>query len=121
MRLPGSVRSRRASTARSSAFTAGELRDARAGSVTTGSNGALLPPVPWKSRAIRWLVTQPSLPGTENFCFSALLAVPEEAMPTRVSTTQKMTTVRLWARTQRVSDAMCAPSFAFVVTLPLGG
>ena len=46
---------------------------------------------------------QPSLPGTENFCLSALVAEPAEAMPTRVRTTQKVTTMRLCASTQRVS------------------
>ncbi len=59
--------------------------------------------------SLRWicsLVTQPSLPGTENFCLSALVADPAEAMPTRVRTTQKMTTMRLCARTQRVSGAI---------------
>ena len=41
-------------------------------------------------------------------------------MPTRVSTTQKTTTMRLWARTQRVSDAMCVPSYFLVSMVLLG-
>ena len=96
----------RASSARSSARTAGELVEVPLGSVTTGRSGALLPPVPWKSRTICWFVTQPSFPGTENFCLSALVAEPAEAMPISVSRTQKTTTMRLCARTQRVSGAI---------------
>ena len=49
--------------------------------LTTGTSGALLPPVPRKARAMAMLVVQPSLPGTENFCFSALVADPADAMP----------------------------------------
>ena len=60
----------------------------------------------WKSRLICSFVTQPSLPGTEIFCLRALVADPAEAIPTRVRTTQKTTTMRLWARTQRVSCAI---------------
>jgi len=69
--------------------------------------------VPWKPRWICWLVSQPSRPGTENFCFSAFVAEPAEAMPTSVISTQKMTTMRLCARTQRVREAMTVP---FVVS-----
>src|SRR3982751_5033902 len=50
------------------------------------------------------LVSHPSLPGTENFWSSAFEAGPAAAMPATVSTIQAMTTVRLWASTQRVSD-----------------
>src|SRR2546429_71729 len=103
MRVPGSVLARRASTPRRPAWTARELALWPGGRVTTASSGALLPPVPWKLRAIRWLVTHPSLPGTENFCFSAFVAEPAEAAPTSVSTTQKQTTSRLCASTTRVT------------------
>jgi hypothetical protein len=46
--------------------------------------------------------SQPSLPGTENFWFIALLAGPDAAPPTSVSTTQKPITKRLWRRTHDV-------------------
>jgi hypothetical protein len=55
-------------------LTPGEATVLPAGSVTTGSSGEVLPPVPWKSRAICSFVIQPSLPGTENFCLSAFVA-----------------------------------------------
>src|SRR4029077_8217524 len=93
----------RFSTAASSRRTAREITDEPGGRVTTGTRAELFPPVPWKSCAICWLVTQPSLPGTENFCFSALVADPAEATPTSVSTTQKQTTSRLCASTARVT------------------
>jgi hypothetical protein len=44
---------------------------------------------------------------------SAFVADPAEAMPIKVKRTQKTTTMRLWARTQRVTDAMRFPSFGF--------
>ena len=78
------------------------------GSVTTASSGAPLPPVPLKWCWICWFVTQPSLPGTENFCLRALVAGPAEAMPTSVRITQKMTTTRLCASTQRVMRVIAA-------------
>src|SRR4051812_15079220 len=53
-----------------------------------------------------WLVCQPSLPGTENSCLRALEAGPAAAMPATVRTSQKATTMRLWARTHRVSEDM---------------
>jgi hypothetical protein len=52
------------------------------------------------------LVTQPSLPGTENLCLSAFVADWADTMPTRVSTNQNTTTMRLCASTQRVSDVI---------------
>src|SRR5438128_6868567 len=103
MRVPGSVLRRRASTPRRPVWTVRELTLWPGGSVTTASSGALLPPVPWKLRAICWLVTHPSLPGTENFCFSAFVADPAEAIPTSVIRTQKQTTSRLCASTTRVT------------------
>src|SRR4051812_16171720 len=72
-------------------------------SVTTGTNGAALPPVPWKVAAISLFASQPSLPGTENFCCSALVAAPDVAPPTSVKTIQKPITRRLWRRTQSVT------------------
>src|SRR5207247_8093832 len=89
--------------------TPGESTERPVGSVTTGSSGAWSPPVPRNSRAICWLVTQPSLPGTENFCLSAFVAEPAEATPTRVTITQTTTMMRLCDRTQRVSGCMVAP------------
>src|SRR3954469_12232595 len=50
------------------------------------------------------LACQPSLPGTENSCLSAREAGPAAAMPATVATTQKATTMRWGARTQRVSE-----------------
>ena len=50
------------------------------------------------------LVSQPSLLGTENSGSSAFVAGPAAAMPAIVRTIQAITTVRLWARTQRVSE-----------------
>ena len=50
------------------------------------------------------LVSQPSLLGTENSGSSASVAGPDAATPAIVRTTQASTTVRLCARTQRVSE-----------------
>jgi hypothetical protein len=44
------------------------------------------------------------LSGTENSGSSASVAGPEAAMPAIVSTIQLTATMRLWARTQRVSE-----------------
>ena len=87
----------------------GERTVSPAGSVTTGTSGVALPPVPRNSRAICWLVSHPSLPGTENFCLSAFVAEPAEAIPTRVTTSQNPTTMRLCASTQRVILSISAP------------
>ena len=62
------------------------------------------PPVPLYFAAIAWFVSHPSLLGTENFWLSAFDAGPAAAIPAIVSRIQLMTTVLLWARTQRVSD-----------------
>src|ERR687886_323853 len=73
------------------------------GRVTAGRGGlpAVSPPYFW---AIETLVSQPSLPGTVNFWFMALVAGPAAAMPAMVRTIQPRTTIRLWASTHRVSD-----------------
>jgi hypothetical protein len=47
-------------------------------------------------------VSQPSLPGTENFWSRALVAELADAIPTTVSAIQNNVTMRLWARTHRV-------------------
>ena len=73
------------------------------GRVTTASSGALLPPL-WKIRAIRSLVTNPSPPGTENCLLNDLVDDPTVAIPTSVMRTQNDATIRLCARTQRVTD-----------------
>ena len=62
------------------------------------------PPVPLYLAAIAWFVSHPSLLGTENFWLSARLAGPAAAIPAIVSRIQLMTTIFLWAKTQRVSD-----------------
>src|SRR5215207_3048846 len=49
------------------------------------------------------LVSQPSLSGTENSGFSASVAGPAAAAPATVRTIHAATTMRLCARTQRVS------------------
>ena len=74
-----------------------------AGSVTTASSGALLPPL-WKIRAIRSLVTNPSRPGTENCLLNDWVDDPTVAIPTSVTRIQNDATMRLCARTQRVID-----------------
>ena len=50
--------------------------------MTTGTIGAVSPPVPWKCSVIATFVSQPSLPGTENFWSSALVAEFADAIPT---------------------------------------
>ena len=50
------------------------------------------------------LVSQPSLPGTENFWSMAFVAAPESAMPPTVMRIQLTMTKRRWARTQRVME-----------------
>jgi hypothetical protein len=92
-----------------SLFTCGESIDSPWGSVTTGSRGEVSPPVPLYLAAIASFVSHPSLLGTENFWSSARLAGPAAMIPATVSTIHEMTTVRLWARTQRVSDATRIP------------
>ena len=98
------------STCASCARTPGESTVSPDGSVTTGTIGALSPPVPPKRPAIAMLVSQPSLPGTENFWSRAFVAEFADAIPTSVSTSQKTATVRLCARTQRVTEDMTATS-----------
>ena len=66
-------------------LTPGEPTVSPAGNVTTGTIGAVSPPVPWKCSAIATFVSHPSLPGTENFWSSALVAELAEAIPTTVS------------------------------------
>ena len=106
MRAPGRACRRRASTRASWSRTPGELTVFPAGNVTTGTNAAFSPPVPPYRSVIARLVFQPSLPGTEKRCFSALVAGPAAAIPATVRTSQKTTTVRLCERTQRVSEDM---------------
>ena len=53
------------------------------------------PPVPWKCSAIATFVSQPSLPGTENFWSIAFVAEFADAIPTTVSTTQNNVTSAL--------------------------
>src|SRR3954447_9617773 len=110
MRDPGSACSRRLSTAVSWLRTAGELTVLPAGTVTTGTTGALSPPVPPNSLVIVTFVSQPSLPGTENFWSIALVAEDADAMPIMVRPTQKRVTILLCARTQRVIGATEPPS-----------
>jgi hypothetical protein len=74
-----------------------------AGNVTTASSGALSPPL-LKIRAIRASVVKPSRPGTENCVLNALVDDPTVAIPTIVTSTQNDATMRLCARTQRVTD-----------------
>ena len=84
-------------------LTAGEDTEVPAGSVTTASSGALFPPL-WKTRSIPALVVKPSRPGTENCVLNDFVEDPTVAMPTTVTSTQNDTTMRLCARTQRVTD-----------------
>ena len=91
-------------------LTPGESALVPSGSFTTGTSGIVSPPVP----AVALLrsstfVSQPSLLGTENSGSSASVAGPDAATPAMVSTTQASTTVRLCARTQRVSEDNCLP------------
>ena len=87
-----------------SAFTAGESALVPFGSVTTGTSGIVSPPVPRYCCAIVWFVSQPSLLGTENSGSSASVAGPAATTPAMVRKIQPRTTVRLCARTQRVSE-----------------
>ncbi len=48
------------------------------------------------------LVWKPSRPGTLNSVLNDLVACPTVAIPTTVTRIQKVATMRLWARTQRV-------------------
>src|SRR5919201_1288509 len=109
IRDPGSARSSRRSTAASWRWTPGEETVFWCGSVTTGTIGAVSPPAPPNSWAMVTFVSQPSLPGTENFWSIALVAELTEAIPTTVRATQKMATTRLCARTQRVRDDIGPP------------
>ena len=59
------------------------------------------------------LVSQPSLPGTENFWSSAFVAELTDAMPMMVRATQKSVTIRLCARTQRVSADIATDHYLF--------
>ena len=61
--------------------------------MTTGTIGAVSPPVPWKRSVIATFVSQPSLPGTENFWSIAFVAEFTVAIPTTVSTTQNNATI----------------------------
>src|SRR3954447_26280871 len=103
MRAPGSAFARRLSTVASALCTPGLVTVLPAGSVTTGSSG-LADGSPPYCLAIETFVSHPSLPGTVNFWSMALLAGPAAAMPATVSTIQATATIRLCARTQRVSD-----------------
>ena len=59
--------------------------------------------VPRSVFASATFASQLSLPGTENFCFIALVAAPDVAPPTIVRTIQKPMTRRLWRSTQEVT------------------
>jgi len=50
------------------------------------------------------LVTNPSRPGTENCLLNDWVDDPTLAIPTTVTSTQKDATMRLCARTHRVTD-----------------
>src|SRR5918996_978262 len=93
-----------ASASKPVSFTGAPPTVAPSGSVTTGTSGAVSPPVPLYCSAIATLVSQPSFSGTENSWSSASEAGPAAITPAIVKTVQPRTTVRLWARTQRVSE-----------------
>src|SRR4051794_14347880 len=116
-RDPGSAWWSSRSTLARSAFTAVESALVPFGSVTTGTSGMVSPPVPRYCCAIVWLVSQPSLFGTENSGSSASVAGPEAATPAIVKRIQVTTTVFLWARTQRVSEDKVLPPAWFACEL----
>jgi len=87
-----------------SPFTPGSATCPPFARVTTGISGEPSPPVPRYARAIAWLVSQPSWPGTENFWSIAFVAAPAVAMPTTVRAIQKPATSLRWARIQQVKE-----------------
>ena len=82
----------------------GSRRACPAAASPPGPAGRCRRPSRGSARAIATFVSQPSLLGTENSGSSASVAGPAAAMPAMVRTTQVSTTVRLCARTQRVSE-----------------
>src|SRR5215208_921515 len=103
-REPGRTFVSERSTFARSAFTLGESARVPLGSCTTGTSGEVSPPVPRYFWAMSTFVSQPSLFGTENSGSRASVAGPAAMRPAMVRTTQVSTTVRLCARTQRVSE-----------------
>ncbi len=95
IRAPGSACSSLLSICVSCPSTPDESTVLPCGNVTTGTIGAVSPPVPWKCWVIDTFVSQPSLPGTENFWSIALVAWFTVAIPTTVRTTQNNATNRL--------------------------